>query len=45
LKELDELARAGIKEELASLDPLLRSLGGEGTGITSQQILFDFEGM
>ncbi|KAF4614670.1 hypothetical protein D9613_003218 [Agrocybe pediades] len=45
LKELDELARAGIKDELASLDPLLRSLGGEGTGITSQQLMYDFEGM
>eukprot|EP00914_Ancora_sagittata_P029777 GHVO01059094.1.p1 GENE.GHVO01059094.1~~GHVO01059094.1.p1 ORF type:complete len:147 (+),score=8.67 GHVO01059094.1:40-441(+) len=26
LKELDQFARAGIKEELASLDPLLRNI-------------------
>lgn len=27
LKELDDFARTGIKEELASLDPLLRNVG------------------
>jgi hypothetical protein len=41
LKELDQFARAGIKEELASLDPLLRNLkmpdGAAGLG--------NFEGM
>jgi hypothetical protein len=26
LKELDQFARTGIKEELASLDPLLRNI-------------------
>ena len=26
LKELDDLARIGIKDELASLDPLLRNV-------------------
>ncbi|KAG5647181.1 hypothetical protein DXG03_001140 [Asterophora parasitica] len=46
LKELDALARNGIKDELASLDPLLRnlkvdSLGG-GSGARS---VYDFEGM
>ncbi|PPQ67662.1 hypothetical protein CVT25_012690 [Psilocybe cyanescens] len=42
LKELDDLARAGIKDELASLDPLLRNINGAG-GIG--QVLYDFEGM
>ena len=28
LKELDDCARAGIKDELASLDPLLRHVSG-----------------
>ena len=26
LKELDEIARAGIKDELTSLDPMLRNI-------------------
>lgn len=26
LKELDEIARGGIKDELASLDPMLRNV-------------------
>ncbi|EJF62652.1 hypothetical protein DICSQDRAFT_57843 [Dichomitus squalens LYAD-421 SS1] len=30
LKELDDCARAGIKDELASLDPLLRHVSGAG---------------
>ncbi|KAH9915790.1 uncharacterized protein BXZ73DRAFT_92569 [Epithele typhae] len=30
LKELDDCARAGIKDELASLDPLLRHVAGAG---------------
>lgn len=28
LKELDDCARTGIKDELASLDPLLRHVAG-----------------
>ncbi|KAL0574578.1 hypothetical protein V5O48_007390 [Marasmius crinis-equi] len=36
LKELDQFARTGIKEELASLDPLLRNI---------KMPDFDFEGM
>ncbi|KAK7449628.1 hypothetical protein VKT23_013103 [Stygiomarasmius scandens] len=45
LKELDSFARSGIKEELASLDPLLRNikmpdLDGLGGGRS-----YDFEGM
>ncbi|PPR03953.1 hypothetical protein CVT26_001158 [Gymnopilus dilepis] len=45
LKELDELARAGIKEELASLDPLLRniSLDGSVPGTSGQPLLYDFD--
>jgi len=30
LKELDVFARNSIKDELASLDPLLRNVGGWG---------------
>ncbi len=42
LKELDNLARNGIKDELASLDPLLRNIKvpEEHRGIG-----YDFEGM
>ncbi|KAH9484092.1 hypothetical protein JR316_0003572 [Psilocybe cubensis] len=43
LKELDELARAGIKDELASLDPLLRNISNGSGGVG--QVLYDFEGM
>ncbi|KAF8911184.1 hypothetical protein CPB84DRAFT_1922512 [Gymnopilus junonius] len=45
LKELDDLARAGIKEELASLDPLLRNITLDGSipGASSQQLLYDFD--
>ena len=31
LKDLDVFARNSIKDELASLDPLLRNVGGWGT--------------
>lgn len=41
LKELDAVARNGIKDELASLDPLLRNVGG--TEDTREQ--YDFEGL
>ncbi|KAF8842495.1 hypothetical protein BDN67DRAFT_989053 [Paxillus ammoniavirescens] len=40
LKELDAVARNGIKDELASLDPLLRGFGG--TEDVREQ--YDFEG-
>ncbi|KAG5639506.1 hypothetical protein H0H81_000651 [Sphagnurus paluster] len=46
LKELDAFARNGIKDELASLDPLLRNLkmdGGIGNG--SGRVVYEFEGM
>jgi hypothetical protein len=33
LKELDGFARNGIKDELASLDPLLRNIKGEEEGM------------
>jgi hypothetical protein len=32
LKDLDVFARNSIKDELASLDPLLRNVGGWGGG-------------
>lgn len=33
LKDLDVFARNSIKDELASLDPLLRNVGGWGGGL------------
>ncbi|KAH9970415.1 hypothetical protein BGW80DRAFT_1330613 [Lactifluus volemus] len=33
LKDLDVFARDGIKDELASLDPLLRKVGGWGVPV------------
>jgi hypothetical protein len=39
LKELDEFARNGIKDELASLDPLLRNTTLEGRDA------YEFEGV
>jgi hypothetical protein len=33
LKDLDVFARNSIKDELASLDPLLRNVGGWGGGV------------
>ncbi|KAF8061610.1 hypothetical protein FPV67DRAFT_287836 [Lyophyllum atratum] len=50
LKELDAFARNGIKDELASLDPLLRNLRvDEGTGgmsgLGGGGVVYDFEGM
>ncbi|KDR81854.1 hypothetical protein GALMADRAFT_221725 [Galerina marginata CBS 339.88] len=46
LKELDDLARAGIKDELSSLDPLLRNISIDGSGLgPSGQVLYDFDGM
>ena len=42
LKDLDTFARNGIKDELASLDPLLRNLSvADDPG----KIMYDFEGM
>jgi hypothetical protein len=40
LKELDAFARNGIKDELASLDPLLRNVAIADDGREQ----FDFEG-
>lgn len=39
LKELDQFARNGIKDELASLDPLLRNVAVSDTGREQ----YDFE--
>lgn len=39
LKELDQFARNGIKDELASLDPLLRNIDVSDTGREQ----YDFE--
>ncbi|KAF9466276.1 hypothetical protein BDZ94DRAFT_208396 [Collybia nuda] len=44
LKELDAFARSGIKDELASLDPLLRNMD-DGLGTSSGKVLYDFEGV
>lgn len=44
LKELDAFARNGIKDELASLDPLLRNMD-DGFGTSSGKALYDFEGV
>ncbi|KAF8590461.1 hypothetical protein K439DRAFT_1627743 [Ramaria rubella] len=41
LKELDQFARNGIKDELASLDPLLRNMAISDTGREQ----YDFDGM
>lgn len=35
LKDLDVFARNSIKDELASLDPLLRNVGGWGGGLVA----------
>jgi len=48
LKDLDTFARNGIKDELASLDPLLRniSVADDGSGLGGGgRIMYDFEGM
>jgi len=42
LKELDQFARNGIKDELASLDPLLRNINGPDEG---GRTIYEFEGM
>ncbi|KAJ7090357.1 hypothetical protein B0H15DRAFT_779410 [Mycena belliarum] len=42
LKELDQFARNGIKDELASLDPLLRNINVPEEG---SRTIYDFEGM
>ncbi|KAJ7273079.1 hypothetical protein C8J57DRAFT_265783 [Mycena rebaudengoi] len=42
LKELDQLARDGIKDELASLDPLLRNINVPDEG---GRVIYEFEGM
>lgn len=41
LKELDEVARDGIKDELSSLDPLLRNVTSTDEG----RDMYDFEGI
>jgi len=41
LKELDEVARSGIKDELSSLDPLLRNVASTDDG----KEMYDFEGI
>jgi hypothetical protein len=41
LKELDQFARNGIKDELATLDPLLRNVAVADDGREQ----YDFEGM
>ncbi|TFK43018.1 hypothetical protein BDQ12DRAFT_677193 [Crucibulum laeve] len=47
LKDLDAFARNGIKDELATLDPLLRNMNvaGDGSSQTGGRITYDFEGM
>ena len=46
LKDLDAFARNGIKDELASLDPLLRNIKiPDDTGAGGGKIVYDFEGM
>lgn len=44
LKELDAFARNGIKDELASLDPLLRNIG-DGAGASDGKVVYDFDGV
>lgn len=44
LKELDSFARSSIKEELASLDPLLRNINVPGNNSMPGADDFDFEG-
>ncbi|KAI0045070.1 hypothetical protein FA95DRAFT_1561476 [Auriscalpium vulgare] len=43
LKDLDAFARNGIKDELASLDPLLRNVGQPGFGAGEGRAVYDFE--
>lgn len=44
LGELDQIARTAIKEELASLDPLLRNLTlMSGNDASASGMAFDFE--
>ncbi|TFY81168.1 hypothetical protein EWM64_g2846 [Hericium alpestre] len=45
LKDLDAFARNGIKDELASLDPLLRNMGSAGSGFGDGRAAYDFEGV
>lgn len=46
LKDLDAFARNGIKDELASLDPLLRNIKiPDDAGAGGGKIVYDFEGM
>ena len=46
LKDLDAFARNGIKDELASLDPLLRNIKiPDDAGAGGGRIVYDFEGM
>jgi hypothetical protein len=43
LKDLDTFARNGIRDELASLDPLLRNVSNED-GPAGGGLMYDFEG-
>lgn len=47
LKDLDALARNGIREELTSLDPLLRNLdvNDEVNGLGGGRLTHEFDGM
>jgi hypothetical protein len=45
LKDLDTLARNGIKSELASLDPLLLGGGDELPGPGQGGAVYEFEGI
>ena len=45
LKDLDTLARNGIKSELASLDPLLLGGGDELPGPGQAGAVYEFEGI
>lgn len=43
LKELDTMARESIRDELSSLDPLLRNLGLSIPNEGAAGLAFDFE--
>lgn len=43
LKELDTIARESIKDELASLDPLLRNMGMASPSESNNGLTFDFD--
>ncbi len=45
LKDLDTVARNAIKEELASLDPLLRNISLPDDGPGGTKTVYEFEGI